>query len=103
MFAITANDLKVKGIATIEDSLSQQTEAVITVRGKPRYVITTLEHYDHLRDCELEAALQEAKDDIAAGRCVQESAEQHVKRVLAMPWRIKSLIPMPTTKRRVSS
>ena len=68
MLAITANDLKVKGIATIEDSLNQQTEAVITVRGKARYVITTLEHYDHLRDCELEAALQEVKADIATGR-----------------------------------
>jgi PHD/YefM family antitoxin component YafN of YafNO toxin-antitoxin module len=85
MFAITANDLKVKGIATIEDSLNHQTEAVITVRGKPRYVVTTLEHYDHLRECELEAALQEARDDIAAGRFVQESVEEHVKRVLSMP------------------
>lgn len=68
MFAITANDLKIKGIPAIEECLNNQTEAVITVRGKPRYVITTLEHYDHLRDCELEAALQEVKADLAAGR-----------------------------------
>jgi prevent-host-death family protein len=85
MFSITANELKTKGIPILENSLSHQTEAVITVRGKPRYVITTIEHYDHLRDCELEAALNEVKADIAQGKFRQESAEEHVKRVLSMP------------------
>ena len=68
MLAITANDLKTKGIPIIEDSLNNQDEAIITVRGKPRYVVMTMAHYDHLRDCELEAALQEVKADLAAGR-----------------------------------
>ncbi len=68
MFAITANDLKTKGIPILENSLANQDEAIITVRGKPRYVVMTIEHYDHLRDCELEAALHEVKADLAAGR-----------------------------------
>jgi PHD/YefM family antitoxin component YafN of YafNO toxin-antitoxin module len=68
MLVITANDLKTKGIPIIEDSLNNQDEAIITVRGKPRYVVMTMAHYDHLRDCELEAALQEVKADLAAGR-----------------------------------
>lgn len=85
MFAITANELKTKGIPILENSLANQDEAVITVRGKPRFVVMTIEHYDHLRDCELEAALQEVKADLSAGRFVQESAEEHVKRVLSMP------------------
>jgi hypothetical protein len=45
----------------------------------------TIEHYDHLRDCELEAALQEAKRDLVNGNFIQESAADHVSRVLAMP------------------
>ena len=57
MLAITANDVKTKGISIIEESLNNQDEAIITVRGKPRYVVMTIEHYDHLRDCELEATL----------------------------------------------
>jgi prevent-host-death family protein len=85
MLTITANDLKTKGIPIIEDSLNDQNEAVITVRGKPRYVVMTMAHYDYLRDCELDAALNETKADIAAGRFVQESAADHVRRVLAMP------------------
>lgn len=40
MLAITANDLKTKGIPVLEYSLANQDEAVITVRGKPRYVAT---------------------------------------------------------------
>lgn len=85
MLAITANDLKTKGIPVIEDSLNNQDEAIITVRGKPRYVVMTMAHYDHLRDCELEAALHEVKRDLKNGDFIQESAADHVSRVLAMP------------------
>jgi PHD/YefM family antitoxin component YafN of YafNO toxin-antitoxin module len=85
MLAITANDLKTKGIPVIENCLNHQDEAIITVRGKPRYVVMTMEHYDHLRDCELEAALQEVKRDLVNGDFIQESAADHVSRVLAMP------------------
>ena len=85
MLVITANDLKTKGIPVIENCLNHQDEAIITVRGKPRYVVMTMEHYDHLRDCELEAALQEVKRDLVNGDFIQESAADHVSRVLAMP------------------
>lgn len=85
MLVITANDLKTKGIPVIENCLNHQDEAIITVRGKPRYVVMTMEHYDHLRDCELEAALQEVKRDLVNGDFIQESAADHVNRVLAMP------------------
>ncbi len=52
MFSITANDLKTKGIPVIENGLNEHDEIVITVRGKPRYVVVTLERYHHLRDCQ---------------------------------------------------
>ena len=84
MLAITANDVKTKGISIIEESLNNQDEAIITVRSKPRYVVMTIEHYDHLRDCELEAALQKAKRDLVNGNFIQESAADHVSRVLAL-------------------
>ena len=81
MPTITANDLKTKGIAAIEAVLEQQTEAIISVRGHARFVVMELEHYQHLRECELETALAQSRADVATGRFVVESAEQHVKRI----------------------
>ena len=56
-------------------------EAIISVRGKHRFVVVSIEQYNHLRECELEAALAETERDIAAGNTVQESIEDHVKRI----------------------
>lgn len=82
---ITANDLKTRGIAAIEALLVDgRTEAVVSVRGAERYVVMEVAHYHYLRECELEAALVESRADIAAGRFVVESAEQHVARMQAL-------------------
>ena len=78
---ISANDLKMKGVGAIEDALSTQPEAAVTVRGQPRYVVMRQEHYTYLRECELEAALAESKADLDAGRFVKESVEKHIKRL----------------------
>ena len=85
MAHITANDLKTRGIAAIEAMLGDgRTEAVVSVRGTDRYVVMELAHYQHLRECELEAALAESRADIAAGRFVVESPEEHLARVQAL-------------------
>lgn len=85
MAHITANDLKTRGIAAIESSLAGgRSEAIVSVRGADRYVVMDLAHYQHLRECELEAALAESRDDIAAGRFVVESPAQHVGRLQAL-------------------
>ena len=85
MTQITANDLKTRGIAAIEASLAGgQTEAMVSVRGADRFVVMELAQYQHLRECELEAALAESRADIAAGRYVVESPAAHVRRVQAL-------------------
>ena len=85
MAHITANDLKTRGIAAIEAMLGDgRTEAVVSVRGADRYVVMELAHYQHLRECELEAALAESRSDIAAGRFVVESPEDHLARLQAL-------------------
>ncbi|MDH4224759.1 MAG: type II toxin-antitoxin system Phd/YefM family antitoxin, partial [Deltaproteobacteria bacterium] len=63
----------------------RQPEAVITVRGKDRFVVMDIAHYQYLRTCELEAALAETRSDMAAGRTVRESAEAHVARLDEAP------------------
>ena len=81
MSQLTANDLKVRGIAAIEDALTHQTEATISVRGTQRFVVMEMAHYHYLRECELEAALAESKADLDAGRFVSESVAQHLNRI----------------------
>jgi len=81
MNTISANDLKTKGVSAIEQALTDQQEASVTVRGQMKYVVMSRAQYVHLRECELEAALAESKADMNAGRYVKESVEQHLKRL----------------------
>ncbi len=81
MSNLTANDLKTKGIAAIEAVLADRPEAIVSVRGKDRFVVMDIAQYHYLRECELEAALAETRADVEAGRFVKESAAAHVKRV----------------------
>ena len=81
MSNLTANDLKTRGIAAIEESLSHAPEAVISVRGKDRFVVMEVAQYHYLRECELEAALTQNRADEAAGRYIKESAKAHLSRL----------------------
>ena len=45
MTVITANDLKTKGVSLFETLIHKGQEAVITVRGKRRYVVMGMEDY----------------------------------------------------------
>lgn len=81
MSSLTANDLKTKGIAAIEAVLAEQPEAIVSVRGKDRFVVMEIAQYHYLRECELETALAESRADIAAGRFELGTPAAHVKRV----------------------
>lgn len=85
----------------IEELLTTQPEAIISVRGKERFVVMDVAHYHYLRECELDAALAQSQADMAAGRYVQQSAEEHVARLdalvqaLAAPTRKAGGKPVP--------
>ena len=81
---LTANDLKTRGVAAIEALLATQPEAMISVRGKERFVVMDVAHYHYLRECELDAALAQSQADMAAGRYVVESVPQHMARLEAL-------------------
>ncbi len=81
MSHLTANDLKTKGVAAIESILAECSEAIVSVRGKDRFVVMDIAQYHYLRECELDAALAETRADLAAGRFVQQSPEEHVARL----------------------
>ena len=81
MKTITANELKTKGIAAINKAVEASGEATITVRGQDRYVVMDFDTYNRLRTCELEAALYETRKEVAGGKYVEESVEDHIKRI----------------------
>ena len=79
MSVITANDIKRRGVASIAESLAHAPEAAISVRGKNTFVVMSMEQYQHLRACELEAALLESRRDRENGRIAHDSVEEHIK------------------------
>jgi len=78
MNTITANELKTRGVSLLEESLRDEPEAMISVRGREKYVVMRVEQYHRLREMELEAALLEARQELADGKGRVESAEAHV-------------------------
>lgn len=81
MNTITANQLKTKGVTVIQNNLSENSELVITVRGKERFVVMDMKHYNYLRECELDAALHQAKADYQNGNYITENVDAHIKRI----------------------
>jgi len=81
MKTIAANELKTRGVSSIEQALAENAEAMISVRGHDRYVVMDVQEYNRLRVCELEAALYETRQQLAAGEFVEESVDEHIARL----------------------
>lgn len=81
MTHINADELKTEGVAVLESTLSEHPEAIVSIRGRNRFVVMDIAHYQYLRECELDAALTETRADLAAGRWVAESPEAHLARI----------------------
>ncbi len=77
MHALNANDLKIGGVTAIETALQTEPEVAISVRGERRYVVMSMAQYEHLRECELEAAWLASQADRTAGRARTMTAAQH--------------------------
>jgi hypothetical protein len=78
---LTANELKTKGVSAIKKAITDNTEALITVRGKTEYIVLPIEKYNYLRECELDIAVMESRKDMENGRFIEESVEDHLKRI----------------------
>jgi PHD/YefM family antitoxin component YafN of YafNO toxin-antitoxin module len=81
MVYVSAGDLKKRGISLLDDIVKEKEGAIITVRGKSKYVVIDMNAYNRFREYELEVALAETKGDLAEGRFVEESVEDHIKRI----------------------
>lgn len=78
---ITANELKTNGVALLEKVIEKNQSAIISVRGKEKYVVLPFDVYNALREFELEKAIAETKADIAKKRFHTDGVKNHLKRV----------------------
>ncbi len=83
MSVVTANELKVKGVSGIEKMLEEAREVIISVRGKPRYVVMEIDQYELMRESEIESAWYQSRADVASGHFQRESADEHIARITA--------------------
>ena len=81
MKTIAANELKTRGVSSIEKALEGDAEVAISVRGQERYVVMDMKEYNRLRVCELDAALYETRKQVADGDFVEESVDEHLARI----------------------
>ncbi|MBE8233545.1 MAG: prevent-host-death protein [Endozoicomonadaceae bacterium] len=75
---IVANDLKTKGVGAIDTALQHAQEAVVTVRGRAKYVTMSVDRYNQFREYELESSLREVREDIKNGDFTETSAAEHI-------------------------
>ncbi|HCE47018.1 MAG TPA: prevent-host-death protein [Lentisphaeria bacterium] len=81
MNALSANELRTRGISTLHLLNGEIEEAMITVRGREKYVVMAVEQYNYLRECELEAFLLETKKDLEDGSVILENVTKHIRRI----------------------
>ena len=78
---VSANEIKTRGVCILEPLIREHETAVITVRGKSKYVVMDMATYNRLRECELEAALAETRDELAGGDVYQDTVDDHIRRI----------------------
>lgn len=78
---ISANELKTKGVAFIEKSLQADEEVFVSVRGKTKFVMLTVDEYERLKESELETAIRDAEEDYRKKRYTVDTAEKHFKKI----------------------
>jgi hypothetical protein len=81
MSTITASDIKRKGISAFGAALAETGAATISVRGRGRYVVMTMDKYGKLRESELAEAVREARADYKAGRIADNTIKGHIRRL----------------------
>lgn len=81
---ISANELKTRGVKLLEEISHTESgllETIVSVRGKAKYAILSIEYYNKLRELELEMALKDSLEDVKEGRYKIESAGEHLKNI----------------------
>jgi len=64
---VTANELKTKGIQALEKEIKNNGQAIITHRGKSKYVVIDIEEFDNYLAYKLDLDYQKVLKEIEKG------------------------------------
>lgn len=78
---VSINELTKKCVSAIEGNFDDSDQLMITVNEDEHFVLMRLEHYNYLRECELQVARFQAKEDLKTGDFVMENVDDHIKRI----------------------
>lgn len=78
---ISASEVKTNGVSFIGKLIKKHKEVFITVRGKKKFAVLSIEEYERLKEAELDRLIFEAEKDYEEGRYIKETAEEHFKRL----------------------
>jgi len=65
---ITANQLKTNGVSLLDSMMETVSQVMISVRGKPRYMVVPIDKYEEMYESELDRALEDTQKDITNKR-----------------------------------
>lgn len=80
---ILANEVKTKGVSLFDKLFEKDSEIIINVRGKNKYVVIDIERYKQLRELELDRAYEETMAEVKAGRYTTD-IDEHLKQIKAI-------------------
>lgn len=75
---LSLQDLKRTGFSKLKQMFNNEPDILIQERGKDVCVLVDLDYYNHLKTCELEASLIQAKQDIANGKYTT-NVKEHIE------------------------
>jgi len=81
MGSVAAAEIKKHGVSALAPALEADGEAIITVRGRERYVVMTIQKYNNLHEAELAQAVRETRADYEAGRIDDRTIDDHMRRL----------------------
>ena len=77
---ITAQQIKTRWTAIIEEGMKDSSELFLSVRWEPKYVIIDLDTYNKYRESELAIAISESERDIELWR-YSDNIDDHIKQL----------------------
>lgn len=80
MNILSVSSLK-RGFGLLDKLIDKFGAVYISVRGRRKYVIISIEDYKRLKEIELQNSISQAEKDYEEGRFVVETADEHFKRL----------------------
>ena len=79
---ITANEVKKQGVSVFDKMLEKDSELIINVRGKDKFVVLDIERYKEFREYELDIAYMKVMQDIDNKKYKIQTASEHAKELI---------------------